>query len=130
MKRFAVSVLLVAMLAASAAPAAGAVNVERQGSENAFIEVARTACYGALAGVLVGSAIALAQDNGKGGDDVRWGFVIGTFGGLGYGIVHVNSRPKASALLELGGARPASGGLAAIEAVPSGARVRAIALRF
>jgi hypothetical protein len=96
------SVLLVfTLLATSTLPASAAVNVERSGSENPVVEVARSTAYGGLAGLLLGGAIALANDGKNGGDIVRWGFVAGTFFGFGYGLYHVTSRPRARALLEV-----------------------------
>jgi hypothetical protein len=128
MRRTVVALLLVAMAGWGARSARAAVNIERQGSENPMIEVFKSTIYGGLAGLVVGSAIALAAENGA--EPVRWGFVAGTFVGLGAGIIHVSSRPQPTALLELGGGRATSGGFAAIEAAPGSVRVHAIAVRF
>ncbi|HTO91690.1 MAG TPA: hypothetical protein VMJ70_11225 [Candidatus Sulfotelmatobacter sp.] len=81
-------------------PARAAVNVERHGSENGMVEIARSTIYGALAGLVVGGAIELAAKDDS-GEPLRWGIVIGTFAGLGYGIYSVATRPKPTALLEL-----------------------------
>jgi hypothetical protein len=79
-----------------------AVNVERQGSENAIIEVAKSMGYGALGGMLLGTAIAYAtNDDDDNGDYVRWGFVSGTFIGLGYGLYQVTHRPAVTTVIEV-----------------------------
>ncbi len=128
MRRMVVALLLVAMAGWGARSAQAAVNVERQGSENPMIEVFKSTIYGGLAGLVVGGAIALAAENG--GEPVRWGFVVGTFVGLGAGVIHVTSRPQPTSLLELGGDHVTSGGFAAIEAAPGSVRVRAVGVRF
>lgn len=95
------------VLSALVPSAEAAVNVERQSSENAIIEIAKSMGYGALGGMLLGTAVAYAtNDDNDTGDYVRWGFVTGTFIGLGYGIYQVTHRPPATALLELEGGRP------------------------
>src|SRR6266850_4851019 len=101
MKRTLVPLLAACILIATLAPAAGAaVNVQRTGSENPMQEVFKSVIYGGLAGIVLGSAIALAdKGNDNDGDIMRWSFVGGTFLGLGFGIYHVTSRP--SAMLEL-----------------------------
>jgi hypothetical protein len=66
----------------------------REGSSNPMVEVFKSTCYGSLAGLLLGSALALATDDNDNDEEyVRWGFVGGTFFGFGYGIYHVASRP-------------------------------------
>ena len=107
------------------------VNVQRQGDENPVREIAKSVMWGAITGLLVGSAIALAGKDGS-GEPVRWGIVIGTFAGLGAGIYFVSHRPQASSLLELHDGRlvPATAALTAIEPVPGGARVHAVGLTF
>jgi hypothetical protein len=100
------SILLCVTLALTVlAPAArGDVDVEREGSENPVLEVAKSTLWGALAGLVVGGAIALIDsDNDHNGDIVRWGFVGGTFLGMGYGIYHVSTRPEPTAMLQLQG---------------------------
>jgi hypothetical protein len=39
-------------------------------------------------------------------DIVKWSFVSGTFIGFGYGIYHVATRPKATALIQFQGGVP------------------------
>jgi hypothetical protein len=65
-------------------------------------------------------------------EPVRWGMVIGAFGGLGAGIYFVAIRPQPTSLLEFhdGKLAPGTGALAAIEPVAGGARVHAVALHF
>ncbi len=125
MKRLVVPVLVAALVAA---PAHAAVNVVRHGEENPMVEIARSTFYGALAGVLVGSAITVASDSHD-ATPIKWGFVFGTFIGAGYGFYSVTSRPSA-ALIEWRDGQLASGGAAAAEASPRGVRVRLAAVRF
>ena len=101
MKRW-VSVAMLAMLAVSAvAPAANAgVNIERSSNENPVVEVARSVIYGGLAGLVLGSAFALASDGGNDGDVVRICFVGGTVVGLAAGVYFVANRPQPSSLIE------------------------------
>lgn len=100
MKRTICLLATASLLAGVALPARAAVNVQRSGSENPMLEVAKSVFYGGLAGLMVGSAIALVDDNGGGGA-VKWGFVGGTFAGLGFGLYHVMSRPSGAALIEI-----------------------------
>jgi hypothetical protein len=102
MQRPVLLVACLAMLAGSVAPAAAAVNVERRSDENPMIEVARSTLYGGLAGLMVGGAIALIDEDDDNGDIVKWGFVTGTFVGLGMGLWWTSQRPSA-ALLEFDG---------------------------
>ena len=97
-----ISILLCAVLGFGAFPAVSSaeVNVERGGAENPVVEVFKTTLYGALAGVAVGGAIALAV--GSNGDEImRWSFVGCTAIGLGGGIYHVSKHPQPNALLQL-----------------------------
>jgi hypothetical protein len=115
---------------ASSAPAAAAVDVERHGAENPMVEIFRSTIYGALAGVVVGGAIALATDGSDGDEDVmRWSIVTGTAVGLAYGIYWVNRRPQPSAMLELEGGdlhvRPLPG-----VSLAGGPKLHVVAVRF
>jgi hypothetical protein len=94
-----VGAILIALGAAREAAAAPV--IERQGSENPVSEVAKSTIFGALGGLALGGAIALVSNGNNDGDIVKWGFVSGTFIGFGYGIYHVATRPKTTALLEL-----------------------------
>jgi hypothetical protein len=108
--------------------AVAAVNVERHGSENPMQEVAKSVIYGGLTGLVIGSAIAIADDGGNDGDIIRWSFVGGTFFGLAYGIYHVHTRPQA--LLELEDGEPRLGSLMPTIAPDGQARVHLIGVRF
>jgi hypothetical protein len=103
MKRIVAALLGACLLLQLAAPAAYAsVNVNRSGDENPMKEVAKSVIYGGLAGLVLGGAIALADDhNSNDGDIVRWCFAGGTFLGLGMGLWWVTKRPQPSAALEL-----------------------------
>ncbi len=72
--------------------------------ENAMLTVSKTIVYGGLAGLILGSAIALAADDNE-GDIIKWSFVAGTFAGLGVGIHSVSKRSgPGSAVLSIEGA--------------------------
>jgi hypothetical protein len=113
------------------ARSSGGVSINRSGDENPVMEVAKSAMWGALAGLVVGSAIALAAKDDT-GESIRWGIVVGTFAGLGAGIYFVAHRPEPASMLELrdGKLVPNAAALTAIEPVPGGARVHALAVRF
>lgn len=128
MKRLTILLALLASIPA-AAPATAAVNVERQGTENPMVEISRSTLYGALAGLVVGSAIALAAEDDS-GEPIRWGIVVGTFTGLGVGIYFVSHRPQPQALLERNGSRLELHAWTAVEASPGGVRVRIAGARF
>ena len=101
-KQFSILLCAALTLCALPAPASAAVNVERKGAENPVAEVFKSTVYGALAGLVVGGAIALAvNDENSSGDIMRWSFVGGTMIGLGAGIYFVSKRPQPTALLEL-----------------------------
>jgi hypothetical protein len=101
-KRFIAALMCACLVSQLIAPAAYAtVNVNRGGDENPMKEVAKSVIYGGLAGVVLGSAVAVAtKGNSSDGDAIRWGFAGGTFLGLGMGLWWVSRRPPASAALE------------------------------
>lgn len=101
MKALVCSLLALSMLLGAWTPSRAAVNVERSGSENPMVEVARSTLYGGLTGLLLGGALAIASDGKHDASMVRWGFVGGTFFGFGFGLWHVTARPRANALLEI-----------------------------
>lgn len=108
----------------------GSVNINREGAENPVLEIARSVFWGATAGTIIGLAISVAAD-GSSGEPVRWGFVLGTFGGLATGIYFVSQRPQPASLLELKRDGLAPGAATdAIELTPGGVRVHAIGMRF
>jgi len=121
--------LLAALLSVPLArPAAAQVIETRQGDSNPMVSVFKSTIYGGGAGTLLGLAIAVADD-GDNAEPVRWGFVVGTFFGFGYGIYHVSTRPEPQALLEHGAHGWA---MAPPDLAPDGkgARVRLFAFRF
>ena len=100
MKRIIAALLCACLVFHIVAPAAQAgVNVNRNGDENPMKEVAKSVIYGGMAGLVIGGAISWASDNGN-SDAVRWGFVSGTFLGLGMGLWWVTKRPSATAAIE------------------------------
>ena len=113
------------------ARSSGGVSIERRGDENPMVEVARSTFWGALAGLAVGTAITLVDDQHS-GEPIRWGVALGTFAGLGAGIYYVAHRPVPESLLELrdGKLAPSAVALGAIEPVAGGVQVRAVAVRF
>lgn len=117
--------LVVCLACSAAAPAAAAVNVERSGSENPMVEVARSVFYGGLAGLMVGGAIDWAAEGDT--NAMRWGFVGGTMLGLGMGIWHVTNRPHAMIEIEGGETRL---GLAVPEPSPPGVRMTLLRASF
>ena len=131
MKRILILSLAAGLLLAGLAPIAGAaVNVERTGSENPMQEVAKSTVWGGIAGLVLGSAIALANNGDNGGDIIKWSFVGGTFLGFGYGLYHVSSRPRPSALLEVEEGTVRLGSLAPTIEPGNGARIRLVSLSF
>jgi len=111
--------------------AAGGVEISRNGAENPMVEIARSVMWGAVAGFVVGGAIALAAKDDT-GESLRWGIVLGTGAGLAAGIYFVAHRPQPQALLELrdGEMTPIANPLGAIEPVQGGARARLIGVDF
>jgi hypothetical protein len=71
-----VPLLLVGGAAASPAQAGG----ER------IVTVAKDAVYGGATGLLLGGVLALVLPSEKRDDAIRWGVVVGTFAGFGYGL--------------------------------------------
>ena len=111
--------------------AEGSVEISRSGAENPMVEIARSVMWGAVAGFVVGGAIALAAKDDS-GESLRWGIVAGTVVGLAAGVYFVSHRPQPAAMLELQDGRltPNPAALGAIEPVPGGARARLIGVRF
>ncbi len=103
MKRFVTIAVAASLALGTVAPAArAAVNIERSSQENPVVEVSRSVIYGGLAGLVIGSAFALAGDGGNDGDVVRWCFVGGTLVGFAAGVYFVANRPQPEAAIELG----------------------------
>lgn len=124
--------LAVLLISGTLAPAAhAAVNVERQGAENPILEVAKSTVWGGLGGLVLGSAIALVNtDNENNGDIIKWSFVAGTFLGCGYGIYHVSTRPKATALIEFQGGLPSLHAALPVPEPGRGLTMHLVAVRF
>ena len=125
-----------ALPSAAAAPellarSSGSVTISRSGAENPVQEIAKSIMWGAIGGLVIGSAITLA-DNNHSGEPIRWGIVIGTFAGLGAGIYFVATRPIPEGMLEIrdGKLVPNPAALAALEPVPGGVRVHAVGVHF
>ena len=113
------------------AKTSGGVEITRGGAENPMVEIARSVMWGAVAGFVVGGAVALAAKDDS-GESLRWGIVGGTAVGLVAGVYFVSHRPEPAALLELHDGRLSAGptALGAIEPVRGGARARLIGVRF
>jgi len=88
------------------ATTSGSVEISRNGSENPMVEVARSVMWGAVAGFVVGGAVALAAKDGS-GESLRWGIQV-----------------------QDGKLSPSPTALGAIEPVQGGARARLIGVRF
>lgn len=61
------------------------------GSDEGMLSIGKNAVYGALTGLLLGGVVALVSDEDSRGDAIRWGVVIGTFGGVAYGIYDLST---------------------------------------
>jgi hypothetical protein len=97
------AVLLCVFLAFFASDARADVDVLRVGDENPVLTIAKATFWGGVTGLLIGGALALIADDNQ-EDYIKWGLVVGVFGGCAYGVYHVMSRPSAeSSLLETDG---------------------------
>lgn len=131
MKSFLALLLVCSVLISAVAPAAAAVNIQRTGSENPVMEVAKSTLWGALGGLVIGGAIALATSgDSNDGEVIRWSIVAGTAIGLGYGIYQVRTRPAARALLEIGEGKPSLAVPTLAVEPAGGARVTLVGARF
>lgn len=59
-------------------------------AQDDILLIGKSALYGAATGLLLGGVTALVVDSNDRGDAVRWGIVLGTFGGFAYGIYKVS----------------------------------------
>lgn len=59
--------------------------------ENPMLVLLKNAVYGSACGLLLGGVLTLVVDSDDRGDVVRWGIVVGTFSGFGYGIYELSS---------------------------------------
>jgi hypothetical protein len=74
------------------------VTVVREGEENPVITIAKSTAWGGLAGLVLGTAVALVAEENE-GDIIKWFFVGGTFGGFTYGVIHTVTRERPSTAL-------------------------------
>ncbi len=63
---------------------------QARADDKGMASIGKNAIYGALTGLLLGGVVALVSDKDSRDDAVRWGVVIGTFGGVMYGIYDVS----------------------------------------
>ena len=98
----------------------GSVASPAQAAGERILTVAKDAVYGGATGLLLGGVLTLVVPTEKRDDVVRWGVVVGTFAGFGYGLYEGHGRKdefservraRADARLR---ARRASGAWAAI----------------
>jgi hypothetical protein len=132
MSRWVSCLVIASLMLALSAPATRAdVNVNRSGSENPMVEVAKSTVWGGLAGLMLGAAVALATEGtDSDGNIIRWSFVGGTFLGFGVGAYHVMSRPSPTALLELENGAGRLHAVAPVPAANGGAALHLVTVRF
>jgi hypothetical protein len=58
--------------------------------EDRILLLAKSAIYGAVTGLILGGVTALVVDSDSRDDAVRWGIVLGAFGGFAYGIYTIS----------------------------------------
>ena len=63
-----------------------AIQPARAHSDEPLLSVVKNTLYGAMTGLVLGGVLTLVVDDEDRDDVVRWGVVIGTFGGFGFGI--------------------------------------------
>ena len=98
-----VAVIVLLLCAVMVVTTNAQVSVVREGEENPVITVAKSTAWGALAGLVLGGAVALVADENQ-ENITKWFFVGGVFGGFGYGIYHVATREHTTtALLRIDG---------------------------
>jgi hypothetical protein len=116
------------LLGAAAVPPTGALQAAQ---ENAILSITKNALYGGAAGMLLGGVTALVVHEGSRDDAIRWGIVLGTFGGFAYGIYDQSRHPSEYSLRFGAEERPPSAavrnGLAAFR--NEGTALRPAALR-
>ncbi len=83
-RRVALAMPLFLLLSACISPNAGA-------RENPMLVLLKNSVYGSACGLLLGGVLTLVVDKDNRGDMVRWGVVIGTFSGFGYGIYDLSA---------------------------------------
>lgn len=85
--RRAITLLLAGLLGFGAGPARPAA-----AQENKILTATKSALYGCAAGLLLGGAASLVVSEADRDNVIRWGVVIGTFGGFAYGIYDTQGR--------------------------------------
>lgn len=53
--------------------------------DSTIIQISKSTIYGGLLGLLLGSAVAIVVEEDR-DEPIRWGLVIGVFGGFAYGV--------------------------------------------
>lgn len=53
--------------------------------DSTIIQISKSTVYGGLLGLLLGSAVAIVVEEDR-DEPIRWGLVIGVFGGFAYGV--------------------------------------------
>jgi hypothetical protein len=95
------AIIVLVMLATFVASSTAQVETHRRGDENPVATIAKATLWGALAGGVLGGAVALVADDDE-WEIIKWGIVGGTFFGFGFGVYHVLTRPEPTgALLEI-----------------------------
>ena len=56
-----------------------------QAEDNTMIRISKSTVYGGLLGLLLGGAVAIVVDDNR-DKPIRWGLVLGMFGGFAYGV--------------------------------------------
>ncbi len=59
--------------------------------QNPMLLLLKNSVYGSACGLLLGGVLTLVMDKDNRGDVVRWGVVVGTFSGFGYGIYELSA---------------------------------------
>jgi len=131
MFRPSVPLLLAVTLVLLLAAGSRAQVVETRRSEgNPMIDVFKSTLYGGAAGLVLGLAVELVDDDDDNSDAPKWGFVTGTFFGFGYGLYYVTTRSRPEGLLR----RDAGGwsiGVPSVEpAATPGVRIHLSTVRF
>ncbi len=86
LRRGVTAVVTAALLLSTVAPA----TVDRARADSEIVRVAKSSLYGGALGLLLGGAVALVKDKDR-DDALRWGLVIGVFGGFAWGVYSVSS---------------------------------------
>ena len=77
-RRLTVLLVLVTLLTSPMVPSAAA-------EDSTLIRISKSTMYGGLLGLLLGGAVAIVVKDNR-DEPIRWGLVIGVFGGFAYGV--------------------------------------------